>query len=122
MATKAYNLPGTVAPNAAGLPKPSSMPLQEDGTMARDWWRFFLALVSKPPIESTVVLGASPTTYTASVNGTLLVAGTVSAMTLASRGSTATYTLPATGYIPLSIGDVVTLTYTGSPTVMFFPR
>lgn len=71
---------------------------------------------------SAVVVGASPTSFTAIDPGTLSVqAGTVSTVTLTRGGTTITLGLTA-GLVPMSAGDKVTITYTVAPTLNFIPR
>lgn len=116
-----FNTPSALAQNIAATPKPSATLTDDKGTISRDWWRFFNALASAPQPEIGVTLGASPTTYTASVNGMLLiVGGTVSVVQL-QRVNTYTTGLTA-GLFPLSIGDKLSLTYTVAPTVTWFPK
>ena len=69
---------------------------------------------------STETVGASPWTYTAGIDGNLLIKiGTVSQIDLI-RGGTFTTGLTA-GFIPLAPGDQCTVTYTAVPTVYFIP-
>lgn len=116
-----FNTPSKIAQNIAATPKPSATLTDGNGTISRDWWRFLNSLASAPLPEIGVTLGASPTTYTASVNGMLLiVGGTVSVVQL-QRVNTYTTGLTS-GLFPLSIGDKLSLTYTVAPTVTWFPR
>jgi hypothetical protein len=67
--------------------------------------------------------GASPWTYTAPFDGSVVIAGgTVSAIAL-SRDGTTFYTLPTAGITPVSRLDQIKVTYTVVPTTaVFFPR
>jgi hypothetical protein len=111
----------------------SRQPLtNSDGTPASVWFQFFSTVDSLlggapskgGPVpaanESAVTVGASPFTYTAPSNGALLVTGgTVSEIALQRQSS---YNLGiTTGYIPVAADDEVTITFTGAPTVVFFP-
>ena len=71
---------------------------------------------------SVLTPGASPWTYTAPADGSVLITGgTVSAVAL-SRDGTTFYALPIAGITPVSRLDSVKTTYTGAPTAIFFPR
>lgn len=73
------------------------------------------------PAQS-VAVGASPFTYTAAFDGTIVVTGgTVSAIALIRQG-TSIATGIITGLIPLSRTDQVQVTYSATPTVTFLPR
>jgi hypothetical protein len=79
------------------------------------------AQTTAPNIESGVKVGTSPATFQATNNGTMLVkGGTVSAISITRN---AAHDLGMTsGLIPLSIGDILTVTYSGLPTLTWFPR
>jgi len=86
------------------------------------WYRYFQDLDNGVPHggEVTVTVGASPFTYTAPLAGNLLVkGGTVSAVQL-TRTATVLTGLTA-GFFPLAAADQLTITYTGLPTMVFYP-
>jgi hypothetical protein len=92
----------------------------QTGRVTRAW---YLSLISLFQIlqERTVTVGASPFSFVASDSGNLLVAGgNVSQIALQRVGSYVTGL--TAGFIPVSEGDVVTITYTVAPSVVFFPR
>jgi hypothetical protein len=72
---------------------------------------------------SSITVGASPYTYTATNNGTVAVTGgTVSSVQL-KRGATTITVASATGVlVPVSTGDQVIVTYSSTPTEQFIPR
>jgi hypothetical protein len=72
---------------------------------------------------AAITVGASPYAYTAAAAGTVVVSGgTVSAITL-KRGAPAAISVGETsGVIPVSAGDIVTVTYSAAPTMSFVPR
>lgn len=72
---------------------------------------------------ASITVGASPFAYTAPAAGSvLIVGGTVSAVTL-KRGTPAAVSVGATaGSVPVSAGDIVTVTYSAAPTMSFVPR
>ena len=94
------------------------------GQLSQSFWRYVSSFSSNPAAENAVNLGVSPTVYTATRNGTLIIqGGTISAITLNSRTSNPPYSLPVgTTIVPISVGDVVTITYSIAPVVTFFPR
>lgn len=69
--------------------------------------------------ETAATAGGSPFVYTAPANGTLLVTGgTVSQIEIARSG---TYYTVGTTIIPLARLDKVRVTWSGAPTLVFFP-
>lgn len=73
------------------------------------------------PVTVVAVSGGT-FTYTALADGTVIVnAGTVSAISV-SRDGGSTFYPTSVGSIPVSRLDQVKMTYTGSPTMTFFPR
>ena len=120
-AGNSYLTPTGKGQNFSGMPKPVAKPIKPDGTFSEDTWRYLNSFSTAPTQEQAITVGPSPATFQATSNGTILImGGTVSAISL-TRNST--YNLGVTsGYIPLSIGDIVTITYTGVPTCTWFPR
>ena len=117
-----YLPPTGRAPNFSGMPSPASKPLEKDGTFAHNHWRYLNALTDKPPQELAITIGATPTSFTAPANGSvIIVGGTISSITLARN---AAYNLPITiGMVPMSNGDVLTVAYSVQPTMMvWLPR
>lgn len=73
------------------------------------------------PAQS-VAVGASPFTYTAAFDGTIVVTGgTVSAIALIRQGTSVATGIIA-GLIPLSRLDQLQITYSVAPTMTFLPR
>lgn len=107
--------------NAAIVPS-SQQPISDGkGYITTPWQRFFNALVSgAAPIQSVTVT-ASPYTYRAGSAGSLAVSGgTVSGIAITRNNVTAP-TGATSGIIPVSNGDLVTITYSGLPAVSFIP-
>lgn len=68
-----------------------------------------------------VTVGASPFTYTAPENGSVIVSsGTVSLITIV-RGSNIVGVGATGGMFPVSIGDGIRITYSVAPNVRFVP-
>ncbi len=89
------------------------------------WYKYFSALfVGKPPgAESTVTIGTSPYTYTATQRGFLIVQGGTVSLVQWSRGGVTNHTTGVTqGCFPLSQGDSLIITYTGAPNLTFAPQ
>lgn len=98
-----------------------SQPIADDkGFCTRAW---FLALVSlfTPSAESSVTPGVSPFTFTAPQAGTLLVVGGTGVSIQLRRTQTVS-TGVAAGFVPVSSGDDVIITYVVAPTLTFYPR
>jgi hypothetical protein len=97
-------------------------PLTKNGQTQSVWYRFFQGLYqgTPPSAESTLVVGASPWTYTAPVKGfVILKGGTVSAVTF--TRSVTTVTGQTAGIFPMNQGDMLTVTYSGLPSMVWVP-
>lgn len=91
------------------------------GLMNPAWQRMFIALTQLPVAIQELTAGASPYTYTASVNGYLVIkGGTVSSVTL-TRGRTTIDVTGLSDMIGLGQNDQVEITYTVAPSVWFVP-
>ena len=122
MATVAYlPTPTGVGQDYAGIPKPDQPLTRKGDYPTTPWWRFFLMISSKPVPESAITIGASPTAFTAPAKCNVLVLGASVSSLVAKRLNS--YTLSYTqGYVPMSQGDVLTVTYSGgTPTMTYFP-
>jgi len=112
------------------MPKPGAVSVV-NGQFTKETWRYLNSLSGTPPVEVAITVGASPTTFTAPGIGTLLVSGgTGVSVNLNSRQNTtgnanaptpASYAVPV-GLIPMSQQDSVSITYTGVPTCIWFPK
>ena len=89
-------------------------------------WYFFLQGLWKgtpPAAEAAVSVTASPMTYVASQRGFMVISGgTVSAIAFSRNGTTFYSSGETAGSFPLSFGDSLKVTYTGAPTMTFFPQ
>ena len=102
------------------IPKFDAPMVDEQKRCTRPWFLAFRSLFVADP-EGAVAPTGSPFVYNATEPGSLLiVGGTVSAVTLQRNQTYATGL--TSGFIPVSIGDKVTITYTVAPTLTFFPR
>lgn len=99
----------------------STQPIADPkGMVTQVWLRFFGALVAAPEPISPVAVGASPTSFTASQNGSVVVSGgTISAVSLTRAGTAIAF--GTTRSIPVANGDIVTVTYSVTPTINFLP-
>ena len=81
--------------------------------------RFFGNLVGNPQPIQTVSATGSPFSFTASQAGSVSISGgTISALRL-TRGK---LSVPVSGaMIPVMNGDMLTITYSGSPAIYFIP-
>ena len=99
------------------------VPLTSKGQTQASWYRFFLNLLQGPPPsnETAITVGGSPFAYTAPSRGFVVVkGGTVSAVQIAR--SLTTLTGLTSGVFPMSQGDVLTVTYSALPAMVFFPQ
>ncbi len=90
------------------------------GTIVSPWNSYLQQFTQAPPKFLAIIVGVSPFSYTAKEPGYVSIAGgVVSAITL-TRGSVS---IDVTGVklIPVSIDDIIKITYTGLPTVKFIP-
>jgi hypothetical protein len=88
------------------------------------WYRYFQASeTGQPPDnESGVPLMTSPMLFVASRKGFVIITGgTVSAIAISRTPNVFYPTGQLTGAFTLAQGDTLRLTYTGTPTVTFFP-
>ena len=101
----------------------SSAPLVDaDSKPTSAWFRFFSSLTAPASAGSVVSLSASPMTYTAPDNGTVFISGgTVSSVKI-NRGRLTILTGVTSGPFPVSQGDALIVTYTGTPSITFLPR
>jgi trimeric autotransporter adhesin len=92
----------------------------DSNLVSHAWFKFFSGLVGTPNQETAVTVTTSPFIYTAPIAGTLFVkGGTVSSISIT---RSALYNIGvAAGPVPVSVGDVVTITYSAAPTAVFFP-
>lgn len=90
------------------------------GKLIRPWVQFLQQFVQQPPNFVTLSVGTSPFSYTAKEPGFIVtIGGTVSDISL-TRG-TNTLSLGTPKFTPVSIKDVVTITFSVLPTITFIP-
>jgi hypothetical protein len=81
------------------------------------------ANATEPPVAPAVVVtpGASPYSYTAPATGALSISGgTVTSITTTTSGTTSATGI-TTGVIDVNPNEIVTITYTAAPTIVFTP-
>lgn len=94
----------------------------KDGSTSSAWYRLLQALhLGAPPAaEAAITPSGSPFAYTAPAGGFLIVTGgTVSSITFTRTSQHNTN--QTSGLFPVAQGDVVTVTYSATPTVTFVP-
>lgn len=104
---------------------------QPTGLISREWFAWLKAIAAEAWIgggngnggaKVAVGMPYSPTAFTAPGPGTAFIAGgTVSAVSV-TRNGTAVPTGMTGGAVPLSAGDVLTVTWSAAPVVNFVPR
>ncbi len=96
----------------------------KSGTTNKAWYQFFQSVWNgiPPTSESTVTVTSSPFTYTAPRGGFVIVQGGTVSLVQWRRG-TVNHTTGATqGPFPVSSGDALVITYSGTPNVTFVPQ
>lgn len=100
------------------------VPLVDDNqTTSKFWYRYFQANeTGQPPSgETAITVSGSPFTYTAPRKGYVIVSGgTVSGIQV-SRSGTFYSTGMTAGTFSVAANDQLKVTYTGVPTMVFFP-
>jgi hypothetical protein len=97
-------------------------PLSQKGATSGAWYRLFqgLHLGTPPASEGAVTVGASPFSYRAPQGGfVILSGGTVSSVEF--QRSSTTVTAMTSGIFPLSQGDLLIVTYSNPPNMLFVP-
>lgn len=103
------------------VPNSNSPIADTNGKVSQIWQRFFNALVASPSAISTISVGASPTSFTASESGSVAISGgAVTGVTL--TRSTVSVALGAVALVPVNNGDVVQVSYSSAPTLTFIPN
>lgn len=100
-------------------------PIAEKGLTERTWYQFFNDIWKGRPQGSiqTITPTASPFTYQVLTKGFMVVqGGTVSLIQFSRDGITNVTTGVTAGCIPLSQGDLITVTYTVIPTITWVPQ
>ena len=97
--------------------------LSQGSKTTRSWWRWFQDQNNGLPkgAEIHVLVGGSPFSFTAPSGGYMIIrGGTVSAVEL--TRTVTTLTGQTGGFFPLSQGDVLKVTYSGLPVMVFVPN
>jgi hypothetical protein len=106
-----------------GVPRIDSQAVDPNtGRLTRIWYRFLVDLSpGVPPASSAVAAPSSPATYSAKAPGFMLIAGgTVTGISL-TRGGVGISIPNATTFVPLSIGDDLSIVFSAAPTLTFIP-
>lgn len=104
-------------------PLPSNVTsfLDNFGKVSLPWLYFFQSLVGQGEPIDTVIVGASPYSFTASQKGNLLITGGTVSQIQIQRAQTTLTTGLTSGFIPVNQNDVVIVTYAVLPTIDFIP-
>lgn len=100
-------------------------PLVTGKNITRGWYSLWSGLLAGQPTGGidSITLTASPFVYKALQGGTLIIqGGSVSMVSLTRDGLTNFNTGQTQGMFPLSKGDTLIITYTGTPVLTFVPR
>ena len=90
------------------------------GNLVSPWNSYLQQFTQAPPNIATVIVGASPITYTATEPGTVIISGgTLTALTL-TRGLVTVALAITDRIIPVGINDIVVITYSIAPIAIKF--
>lgn len=116
--------PRTNSPFLPTVPQVST-PFVDPNQLITPAWHLLLIKIyqnTTPGAQAGIALTGSPQTYVAQTSGTLIVNGLTGHVTLSRAGGTPYTVFSGTdGTIPLAQGDTAVITYTGSPTIVWFP-
>lgn len=92
------------------------------GNILQPWISYLQQFTIAPPPFSTVIVGSSPFAYKSKEPGNIYITGGVVSAISLTRG-TVTLSLVTTRpiLIPVAVDDIITVTYTGLPTIKFIP-
>ncbi|UIY28694.1 hypothetical protein LZK73_18360 [Neorhizobium galegae] len=91
------------------------------GIITTVWMRFFNALLAPPSAVQSVPATASPVIFKGSERGVLIISGGTVTSTILRRATT-NVDLTGASIVPVSIGDEVSIAFSGSPTILFIPQ
>jgi hypothetical protein len=97
--------------------------LIQKGETSAAYYRFMndIHTGNPPSAETSITVTASPFKYTAPMGGSVIIeGGTVSQVTY-TRSTTAYVTGQTSGMFPVGAGDILIVTYSGTPTMTFAP-
>jgi hypothetical protein len=100
------------------LPSGTS-PVLEGEVFSPPWYRFFSDLIGGPDPIKPVVATGSPFIFSAPRRGFLQITGGVSLGVTITRGRVSISAGILTGFIPVSAGDAIRITYSSTPTLYF---
>lgn len=94
----------------------------QTGATTQAWFSFFAGLAGQPGPIASVNLQGNPFSYKAPSNGSLAISGgRVTGVTLARARVSGVPLGITSGVVPLSQGDVVTISYSIAPELNFIP-
>lgn len=88
------------------------------GRILRPWIQYLQQFTTAPPAFMPITVGASPFSYTAKEPGNVYIDS--STAILLTRGIVS-IDLTGLKIVPVSINDIVTVTYSGLPVIKFIP-
>jgi hypothetical protein len=100
-------------------------PIVVKGNISKAWYGFFSGLRTGQSfaLPSMVVASGSPFSYKASAGGTLIIQGGSVSMVSFTRDGVSNFNTGQTqGMFPVSQGDTLIITYSGTPNLTFVPR
>lgn len=103
------------------LPLPSlNDPIAGNGGKVTKAWSYWFQGFSAPPAAFDDTVGTSPLDFTAPADGSFLVTGGTGVAVTLTRGGVSVV-VPASGFIPMTMGDSLVVTWATPPTMNFIP-
>ena len=96
-------------------------------TIQKDWYLLLVSIYNAvtqgtPQLEEALTVGASPFSYLAVIKGQVLISGgSVSAIEYSRNGTTFYNTGATSGFFQMDFNDTIRVTYTVTPTMVYFP-
>jgi hypothetical protein len=99
-----------------------TQPLQTGPNLSASWYRWMhdTDVGTPPSAETAVAVTASPFAYQAAKKGFLIITGGTVSLVQFTRVDTYS-TGMVSGMFPVDLGDTITVTYSGAPTITFVP-
>lgn len=101
------------------LPSLNAALVDAKGKVSQPWQYWFQGF-SAPPAAIDPAVGTSPLDFTAPADGSFLVTGGTGVAVTMTRGLVSVI-VPASGFIPMTMGDSLTVTWATPPTMNFIP-
>ncbi len=98
-------------------------PMTVGQNMSAAWRRWFhdIEVGTPPSNEVAIVVTASPFSYQATLRGSVIISGGTVSQIAFSRSGVFYVTGQTAGMFAVNLGDIIKVTYSGKPTMVFVP-